>query len=350
MTGHTADSAAAKKTRRMHLNESPFTPSPHVVQAIADAARQANQYPEQNSPALLAALSAYCGAPAERIVVTSGSNELLHLLPLIVDVARFPDASMVVVEPSFPTYRKVADFFAMTVHAVPVTEAGAPDVEAVLRAITPECRLVCVPSPNNPTGGILTAEELAQLAAGVPENVLLHFDEAYYEFGLEASGVETLPLLAWRKGPWIASRSFSKAFGLAGLRLGYSVASSDELARRCCALRPNFSVNAPAQAAGMAALNEPARMHANIAALSAERERLRDGLSALGLAPLPSAANFVAFAVPGENPGTADALARTGILVAEFILPSNRSAIRATIGTAEDTDALLSALTALREA
>lgn len=346
MTGLTADARSVTIKRRLHLNESPYPPSATVLEAIAAAAARVNRYPEQDDAALMAALADYCGAPAGRIVLTSGSNELLHLLPLIACGA---GAEMVVTDPSFPTYRKVAAFYGISVRGVPVNAPGAADVDAIRGAITPACRLVCVPSPNNPTGGLLSGEEIVDLATGVPETMLLHFDEAYYEFGRQAGGVETLPLLARRSGPWIASRSFSKAFGLAGLRLGYSIASSEELAQRCRSLRPNFSVNALAQAAGLAALHDRAHAETMISAIAAERRRLQDGLAEMGFAPLPSAANFVAFPIPPDAGDLVACLASHGILVSPFDLPERRPAIRVTVGTGEDTDALFSALTRKRQ-
>lgn len=345
MTGPTADAAMAPAIRRLHLNESPYPPSPGVVAAIAAAAAQANRYPEPDCDVLLGALSAYAGAAADRIVVTSGSNELLHLLPLI---AQAHGAEMVVPDPSFPTYLKVAGFFGIKVHGVPVRADGRPDVDALLAAITPGCRMVCVPSPNNPTGGPLSAAEIERLVAGVPETMLLHFDEAYYEFGRQAGGVEALPLLEMRKGPWMTSRSFSKAFGLAGLRLGYSIASDRELAMRVRGLRPNFSVNALAMAAGVAALASLDHMGETVGSIAAERRRLSDGLAAAGLDPLPSAANFVAFAVPASDGDLAGRLAAMGILTTAFHMPGNVPAIRITLGRRDDTDAVLDALSTCR--
>lgn len=345
MTGRTAEQPEAPVIRRLHLNESPLPPAPGVVAAIADAATRINRYPEPDSERLLDALAAYSGVSADRIIVTSGSNELLHLLPLI---AGAHGAEMVVPDPSFPTYRKVAGFFDIKVHAVPVAADGRPDVDALLAAVTPGCRLVCVPSPNNPTGGLLEAEEIERLVAGVPDTMLLHFDEAYYEFGRQAGGVEALPLLEKRSGPWMTSRSFSKAFGLAGLRLGYTIACTAELAARARALRPNFSVNALAMAAGAAALDVPEHMQATVAQVSGERRRLSDGLAAAGLAPFPSAANFVAFPVPAGEGDLAARLASQGILTTAFNIPGHGAAIRITVGTSEDTDAVLAALSACR--
>lgn len=331
--------------RRMHLNESPYPPAPGVIGAITEAASGANRYPAADDAAFLAALSAYAGVPEDRLAVTAGSNELLHLLPLI---AGAHGAELVMPDPSFPTYTKVAAFHGITVHGVPVRADGCPDVDAIIAAITPGTRLVCVPSPNNPTGGLLTKTAVERLVAGVPDTMLLHFDEAYYEFGREAGGVDVLPILETRRGRWISSRSFSKAFGLAGLRLGYAITSDAALATGIRALRPNFCVNALAWAAGRAVLADLAYVEALVAGTAAERRRLTDGLAALGFEPMPSAANFVAFPVPAEDGDLARRIEDKGILVTTFAMPGNVPAIRITIGTGEDTDAVLAALKACR--
>lgn len=345
MTGPIVDREAGT-LRRLHLNESPYPPAPSVVQAIAEAATTANRYPPTDEAGLVNALARYSGADAERLVLSSGSNELLHLMPMI---AKAEGAEIVIPEPSFPTYGKVAGFFGITAHCVPVAEDGRADVEAMLAAITPACRLICVASPNNPTGGLLSQDEIVHLAESVPETVLLHFDEAYYEFGRQAGGGETLPLLARRKGPWLSTRSFSKAFGLAGVRLGYAIAGELALAQRIRALRPNFSVNALAVAAGRAALADEAYMRATIEKVAVERERIAEGLRKLGFAPLPSAANFVAFPLPERQSHLPERLQEKGVLIGTFPLPGQGAAARVTVGTRDDTDALLEAVAACLE-
>ena len=340
MTGHIAE---MHRLRRMHLNESPLAPSPAVVAAITAAAASANRYPEPDDPRFYELLATYAGVDKERLAATAGSNEFLHLLPLLAEAA---GAEMVVPDPSFPTYRKVAGFHDITVQAVPVRADGVPDVDAILDAVTDRTRLVCVPSPNNPTGGLLNEEEIKRLVSGVPDSILLHFDEAYYEFGREAGGIETLPILEQRRGPWASSRSFSKAFGLAGIRLGYTIASDNELATRIRGLRPNFCVNALAWAAGSAALSDLAHVEAGVASVAHERRRLSDGLSELGLSPLPSAANFVSFPVPPDHPDLAKAIRTAGILTTTFLMPNGTPAIRVTAGAQADTDAFLATLAA----
>ena len=342
MTGPTADPAAP---RRLHLNESPLAPSPHVIDAIAEAAQSLNRYPGEAQSGLFEAIAAYAGVAPERIVVTAGSSELLHMLPFIARTR--PGDEIVLPEPTFPVFAKVAAMHGLTVRNVPVDARGAADVDGILAAISQRTAIVAVATPNNPTGGMVGADDLARLCAEMPAGPLFHLDEAYYEFGRVAGGPETLPLLARVKGRWLSSRSASKAFGLAGLRLGYAIASDAALAAECRAVRPMFNVNALALAAGRAALAHAEESLADVAALAAERDRVAGRLAALGLSPLPSGANFIAFAAAPLGADPVAVLAERGILVIGFAMADGTPMIRASIGSEADNEALLAALATL---
>lgn len=329
----------------MHLNESPLPPSDKVVAAIAEAARGLNRYPGEAGSGLVEAVAAYAGVEPERIILTDGSSELLYLLAFMAGTG--PGDEIVLPEPTFPVFARMASLNRLTLRSVPVDAAGAADVGGILGAITERTALVCVPTPNNPTGGLIGAEGIARLCEEMPRHPLFHLDEAYYEFGRAAGGPETLPLLERVRGRWLSSRSMSKAFGLAGIRLGYAIASDAEFAAACRAVRPQFNVNALALAAGRAALAEADESLARVAALAAERDELAARLAAMGLAPLPSAANFVAFRADGLGPDPVAALARQGILVIGFAMPDGTPMIRASLGTQADNAALVDALAGL---
>lgn len=343
MTGPIADKPSP---RRLHLNEAPHAPPDYIVEAVAEAARTLNRYPAEAQSGLVEAFGAYAGVAPERIILTDGSSELLYLLPFMAGAARGEE--IILPQPTFPVFAKMAMLNSLTVRNVPVAADGAADVDAILAAVGENTALVCVATPNNPTGGIVGAGALARLCEGMPTRPLFHLDEAYYEYGRAAGGPETLPVLARVKGRWLSSRSASKAFGLAGVRLGYAIASSAELAAECRAVRPQFNVNAVALAAGRAALAHAAESLAEVERMSAERERVAEGLRALGIAPLPSGANFIAFPAAGLGADPVAALAAAGILVIGFPMADGTAMIRASIGTREDNDALLAALATLR--
>ncbi|MEO1103675.1 MAG: aminotransferase class I/II-fold pyridoxal phosphate-dependent enzyme, partial [Pseudomonadota bacterium] len=172
-------------------------------------------------------------------------------------------------------------------------------------------------------------------------------DEAYYEFGRHAGRPDTLPLLTRVRGRWLATRSASKAFGLAGVRLGYVIASDAEFAAEIRDKRPTFNVNALALAAGRAAVENAADSLARVALISAERDRLAGELAALGATPLPSGANFIAFDAAPFGPDPVAALREAGVLVIGFTMPDGRRMLRASIWTEAESDALLEALQTL---
>jgi histidinol-phosphate aminotransferase len=274
-------------------------------------------------------------------VIGAGTNELLFASG---ELALDPGDEAIAPDPGFVTYAKITGMRDAVYVGVPVRSDGVVDIAATLAAVTPRTRLVYVASPNNPTGGMLEQGGIEQLVAGLPDHVLLHYDEAYYEFGRHAGGPESLPLLERRKAPWIATRSFSKAYGLAGARVGFGIASSPEIADFYRKIRINFSVNAVALAGALAALNEPEYMKALLDHTATERDRLGQALAELGIATLPSAANFITAIVPGAAGRLAEALRSENVFVLTMPWQGPLGALRITIGSRQDNDAFVSGL------
>ena len=334
------DRGESLPVRSLHLNEAPFPPAPAVIAAMQQAAAGLNRYPDHDGAELIAELARRTGAPAERIVIGSGTNELLYASA---DLALDAGDEAVAPVPGFPTYAKTIAMRGATHVGAPVRADGVVDVAATLAAVTDRTRLVFVATPHNPTGGLMAAGEIEHLVRALPDHLLLHFDEAYYEFGRHAGAPENLPLIAQRRGPWIVTRSFSKAYGLAGARVGYGITSDRGLADAYRKIRINFSVNAVALAAARTALDETEHLARLLDHTAAERERLARGLADLGLEPLPSAANFVSVLAPAPAK-LAAALATRNVFVLPFPWPGTDGALRITIGTAADTDAVLNGL------
>lgn len=326
---------------RLHLNESPIPPSLKAVLAMRTAAGQVYRYPENEPAALTTVLAARLDVSPERVVLGNGSSELLLLAA---QLTLRPGDEAVVPVPSFPLYEKAVHIQHARMVGVRTTADGRVDVPAVLAAIGPRCRLVYAATPNNPTGGLLAAAEIEALVLGVPEDVLLLLDEAYYEFGRHAGGPETLPILARRRGPWIATRTFSKAQGLAGIRVGYGVASDAAVADAFRRLRLNFTLNHVAQAGALAALADDAHTTAVLDANATARGRLAAGLAGLGFDVYPSATNFVAARTPEPAAGLAAALAERGILVMALAWPGAPSVLRISVGSPADVETVLAAL------
>ncbi len=332
--------------RRLNLNESAFAPSPRVVEAVAKAASQVNRYPDPTCRALAAAIGARAGIEPARIAFGNGSDELLTLLAQII---LEPSSSAVLPTPSFPRYMTATIFTGATPIAVPVQADGANDVPAMLKAIRADTRVFFCATPNNPTGAMLDAARLAQIAKDVPPDILLLVDEAYFEFARHAGGPDALDAMHARRGRWAIVRTLSKAYGLAGMRVGYALLSDTGLAEAINRVRGMFNVNMLAQVAALAALEDGAHTRMLLDANARERQRLSEGFKRLGCPPLASAANFVSAQLPISAMDAVKAFQQRGILIGAIGPAPFERHIRVTIGSAEDTDAVLAALKEILE-
>lgn len=328
----------------LSLNECPYPPSPRVVEAIRAAAADINRYPVSRGGDLAQALALRTRIPPERIVFGNGSDELLHLLCVI---ALRPGDNAVMPTPSFPRYRLATTLLGAEARLVRIGADGANDADGLLARVDGRTRLLFCCNPNNPSGGFLEEARLARLIEAVPADVLLVVDEAYYEFGREAGLADSLALLARRPGPWAVTRTFSKAYALAGLRIGYCLAGSDEVAAALFKAKANYNLSSLALAGALAALGEEAHTRFILDSCARERKRLADGIRALGFAPLPSAANFVSFDTGGDAAPVMAALREQGVLVREWRDPGYETFVRITVGSPDDTAATLKALSRL---
>lgn len=331
----------APKVHLLHLNESPYPPSPKAVEAVRTSANTLNRYPDSQGKALAQALSARTGVPAGHILFGCGSDELIH------DFCTFalsPGDHAVVPSPSFPSFAVETRIQGATPLPVKIDARGANDAAGLVSAVTERTRLVVCCTPNPPSGGLMTAAGIEQVALGVPEHVLLIVDEAYHEYGRQAGGPDVLPILAKRRGPWAVMRTFSKAYGLAGARLGYALCGSEDVAEALRKVKLHFGATASAQAAALAALEDDAYLEKVVAAVARERKRLSDCLAGLGLEVFPSAANFVSAKLPVLAAGVIEQLRRRRILIRDWRDPAHLHEIRITVGLAEDTDAVIAAL------
>jgi histidinol-phosphate aminotransferase len=332
---------------KLASNEGPHPPFPAAREAIARAAADQRLYPDPGCWALRDALSGRLGVPADALVVGNGVDALIKLLCL----ALLEEGDELAMGwPSFISWRGGAALMGATVRAAPLRDDGAYDLDALLALVGPATKLVVVVSPNNPTGGAVSAAGLAAFLDALPDHVLPVLDEAYFEY-LPPGGHDGAALL--RAGRRLAvTRTFSKAYGLAGLRVGY-LAGPPELIRLLSAVRNAFDVNAVAQAAALASLAEadaelPPRMAENVR----ERGLVASGLRALGLDPLPSTANFLLVPLGSAARATAlnDALLRRGIIVRPAGPFGAPDALRISIGLpGENAEMLVATAAALAE-
>ncbi len=328
-----------KKIVKLDGNENPYLSSPRAREVLARFPYY-HIYPDPLQRNLRDALSAYTGLPAANIVAANGSDELIDLTMRLFlsegdEILNAP--------PTFGMYPFLAAVAAARLINVPRTSDFALDIEGLSAAVSPRTRIIFLASPNNPTGGMVTPDEVLRLLS---LNIIVVVDEAYYEFsdGTVASLVPSHPNL-------IVLRTFSKWAGLAGLRVGYCLCH-ERLTSLLLTIKQPYNVNVAGEAAAIASLQDADYLLANVALLKQERDRMLAGLAEKEwLHPYPSQANFVLCRVDEKdnNSLTAarrlrDGLRSRGILVRFYESEGLRDCLRISAGLPADTDALLEAL------
>ena len=328
---------------RLDSNENPFGPSPRAVDAMRKAIATANFYPDDDCSQLRWKLAARHELPPEQVLVGAGSTELISLL---CQTLLAPGLNAVTSERSFIVY-------SMAVKAAggQLMEAAMRDdsfdLEAILAAINANTRIVFLANPNNPTGTVLEAAAVERFLARIPDHVVVVIDEAYYEFAMHFAALRKIThsnsLEYVREGASVAVlRTFSKAHGLAGLRVGY-VLGQTELLGYCARMRNTFSVSSVGQAAAMAALDDDSHIQRAIENNAAQSRILADGLSALGYRVVPTSANFLFCDLGEEAAAFAGRLLEEGVAVRPMGPWGAPHCIRVTIGTGEQNQAFLKA-------
>ncbi len=328
---------------RLASNENPDGCSPKVMQALASTAFEPWRYADPACTALRAALATRLSVPAEQIVCGNGSEELIAATSRALLV---PGSSALTVVPSFGLHEIEPLAAGARVVKLPMTTQMGFDLDALEREIAAGPRVVFLSSPWNPVGPALDRAALRRLLAAVRPGTLFVLDEAYFEFA-DPEGPNGIKLLRASGVPHIVLRTFSKAYGLAGLRVGYAVCSDAEIARVVTAAKTPFNVNAAAQLGAVAALEDQAWMHASVARIRLERARVADALAALGLRVADSQTNFVFFDIQADSACWATALLQDGIIVKAWREAGFEQFIRATIGSPQDNDRLIAAITRL---
>lgn len=325
---------------KLASNENPLGASPLVVQAMADVAHEAFRYPQNHTPRLLNAIARNMGVPAGQIVAGNGSDEIIDLLLRV--VARPGKDHVLCYEHSFSMYGLTAKLCGVEYREVPRGEDFRLPLETLAAAADRHTAMIFVTSPDNPTGLAARAEELMVLAGVLPKGCLLVVDEAYMDFTWPPEEYTVLPALSELENI-VVLRTFSKAYGLAGLRLGYGV-MPQWLADAVRRARPPFTVNLVAEAAGIAALEDDAFYSETLNLVFKGRDQFLAELPALGCKVWPSQANFVMFSPPKNAGQVCENLLRRGVIVRHlksFGLPDN---IRVNMGTPEENRIFLDAL------
>jgi histidinol-phosphate aminotransferase len=321
---------------KLASNEGPYGPFPAALDAIAAAAPGLNRYPE-GATELLEALGARHGLGPERIAAGNGADGVIANIAL---AYLRPGDEVLMGWPSFVSYRLSTLKMGATPVTVPLRD-GAYDLDALAGAVTDRTRVAYVCSPNNPTGSIVTADELAAFLDAIPERVLVVIDAAYHEYVTRPEYVDAIAAHAHRPNVAVL-RTFSKIYGLAGLRIGYAVAQPG-VAAELGKVRGPFDVSELAHAAAMASLSNDGELARRRDQNERDRDRLAEGLRAHGLHPFPAAGNFLCAEV-GDGGAVAARLEREGVIVRPLAGFGASSCIRVTVGTPDENDAFLAAL------
>jgi histidinol-phosphate aminotransferase len=328
------------KVIKLASNENPLGCSPLVAQAIAQAAPDAFRYPQNHTPRLLDALAKANGVAAGQIVAGNGSDEIIDLLLRV--VARPGVDNVLCYEHCFSMYGLTAKLCGVEYREVPRGSNYRLPLETLASAVDENTAMVFVTSPDNPTGLAARAEELMVLAGVLPKGTLLVVDEAYVDFTWPPEEYSVMHMVN-ELDNLVVLRTFSKAYGLAGLRLGYGVMPL-WLAEAVNRARLPFTVNLLAEVAGLAALEDENFYSETLSVVFQGREQLLKRLPELGCTVFPSQANFVMFSPPFDAGEVSEELLKRGIIVRHlksFGLPQN---IRVNVGTKEETQTFLDVL------
>ncbi len=324
---------------KLASNENPLGVSDKVILALQTEMSGLSRYPDANGYYLKAALAAKHNVQPEQITLGNGSNDVLEI------VARCFVSSaheVIFAQHAFVVYPLVTQAIGATGVSVPAKDWGH-DLPAMLAAITVRTRMVFIANPNNPTGTFLTADELRQFISQVPDNVIVVLDEAYYEYVAPA---DQAPSVDWiREYPnLIITRTFSKAYGLAGLRIGYSISHPD-IADLLNRVRQPFNCNSLALSAALAALSDDDFLRRSVALNTSQMKVLQDYFSAHQIEYIPSKGNFITIKVPRDPAEVYQALLGKGVIVRPVSGYGLSSHLRISIGTEAENAVFMQALT-----
>ncbi len=339
--GRSIDEVAAElglvDVAKLASNECPFAPWPEVVEAIAEAGAGVHRYPDNDHRLLAAVTGAYLGVPADHLWFGSGSSDILRSIALAMGG---PGTSAVYATPSFVLFRMITHIARAEPIEVALAPGWAHDPEALVEAVRPDTTVLYVCNPNNPTGTHISGDAVRWIIDQVPDRVLVVVDEAYVDY-VDAADYETMVPVAPERDNVVVTRTFSKVYGLAGLRVGYAVGVRATL-QALRKLQAPFPVTTVGQAAATAAIGLPDRLAERIAHNTRERARVLTALAGLGVEHAASQANFVFH----RSPVPAEDFTHRGVIVRA----AGEGWARTTIGWTHENDLFLEALEAFRSA
>jgi len=329
-----------KNVIKLASNENCFGPSPMAVSAIRKALRKINRYPDSNNFYLKERLGPLLGVKGENLIFGNGSDEIICLA-----IRAFVGErdEVVIAKPTFLVYEIASQAQGAVIKNVGLTKDFRYDLKEMKKAVSARTKLVFIANPDNPTGTYITRKELDEFLHGLPENLIVFLDEAYFEFAVHSfkdypDGIDYL------KDPRIiVARSFSKVYGLAGLRIGYGISSPNVI--NCMErVREPFNINILAQAGALAALDDGAFLKKTISHVETEREFLYSAFRKMGLEYVRSATNFIIVNTGRDCKVIFNALLKEGVIVRDMKAWGLDTFIRVTVGTHKENRRFVEAL------
>ncbi len=328
---------------KLASNENPLGPSPRAIEAAKKALAASNRYPDGSGFYLREALSRKHAIPAENIILGGGSTELIDLSGRI---ALVPGDCGVTSYGSFPLYHIAIRATGARYFDVPMREYHF-DLEAIAREMPEETKLVFLANPNNPTGTMFSADNLDAFLARIPEHILVVLDEAYCDYVDDSNYSRSIEIVRSGRN-LLVLRTFSKVYGLAGLRIGYGIGPAALLAEMN-KIRGPFNTSGIAQAAALAALDDTEHVRRSAESNRAGLAQLTSGLQHLGIKFVPSVANFLLVVFGMDTEPLVEALLKHGVIVRPMRWMGFPAAIRVTVGTHEENQKFLQGLTAVQK-
>ncbi|HAJ56262.1 MAG TPA: histidinol-phosphate transaminase [Candidatus Omnitrophica bacterium] len=326
-----------KDVVKLASNENPLGPSPAALAAIRKNLKSLNRYPEGTCFYLKKKLAAKLGVKENNLLFGNGSDELIDI---ILKTIKGPDAEIITSDTTFVEYKICGAINGFDVTAVPLKDFTF-DLEAIRSKITKRTKAVFIANPNNPTGTFVNAKQVADFLDGMPRQVLVVFDEAYFEFVTEKDFPEMIPLI--EKKNVIVLRTFSKAYGLAGLRIGY-MAASEKFIGYAQRVRQPFNVNSLAQAAATAALNDKKFLKRTRECIAKEKKLLYKAFLKLGVWFKDSSANFIFVRLEKDAGKVFQLLLKKGVIIREMSQYGLTNYARITVGTRQENIKLIKGL------
>ncbi|MYA68538.1 histidinol-phosphate transaminase [Candidatus Poribacteria bacterium] len=323
---------------KLASNENPLGPSPLAVQAIAKSAAQVHLYPDGNAYYLKRELAAHIGVSDGHLILGNGSNDVLQL---IAEAYIAPGDEVIYAAGAFVVYSLVTKLCGATAVVVPMVD-DTHDLSAMAAAITDKTKVIFIANPNNPTGTMVTADETAAFMEQVPADVLVVFDEAYYEYVARSDYPQTLPYVLEGRN-FIITRTFSKIYGLAGLRIGYGIAPPP-LVETLNRVRQPFNCSLVGQAAARAALKDTAHVKESQRSNAAGKVFLYKAFDDMGLRYIETEGNFIMLHVEQSGAEITDALLKQGVIVRPMAGYGYPNTVRVTIGTQQENERFIKAL------